>query len=136
MWGACFDQGQPHTGAGEGPRLLREAGLLECLAQHGLDVEDHGDEGRERGQEDTKETRQRAVGQFSRVVHDKELHTFTQRPSTLEMPFICLTAHCRVQLSKVMWEGGEDPGAGQAGAHSGRRSQCGSGQSGGQSGPL
>ena len=81
MWGACFDQGQPHTGAGEGPRLLREAGLLECLAQHGLDVEDHGDEGRVRGQEDTKETRQRAVGQFSRVVHDKELHTFTQRPA-------------------------------------------------------
>ena len=80
MWGACFDQGQPHPGAGEGPRLLREAGLLEVLAQQGLDVEDHGDEVREREELDTKETRQLAVAQFSRVVRDKVLlgDTFTQ----------------------------------------------------------
>ena len=78
VWGACFDQGQPHPGAGEGPRLLREAGLLETLAQHGLDVEDHGDEVRERPQVDTQETRQVAVAQFSKVVRDKVvLHTFT-----------------------------------------------------------
>ena len=71
VWGACFDQGQPHPGAGEGPRLLREAGLLETLALHGLDVEDHGDEVRERPEVDTQETRQVAVAQFSKVVRDK-----------------------------------------------------------------
>ena len=79
VWGACFDQGQPHTGAGEGPRLLRQAGLLETLALHGVDVEDHGDEVRERGEVDSQQTRQVAVAQFSKVVRDKVLvDTFTQ----------------------------------------------------------
>ena len=79
MWGACFDQGQPHSGAGEGPRLLRQAGLLETLALHGVDVEDHGDEVRERGEVDSQQTRQVAVAQFSKVVRDKVLvDTFTQ----------------------------------------------------------
>ena len=79
MWGACFDQGQPHTGAGEGPRLLRQAGLLETLALHGVDVEDLGDEMRERGEVDSQQSRQVAVAEFSRVVHDKVvMDTFIQ----------------------------------------------------------
>ena len=52
---------------------------MESLALHGLDVEDHGDEVRERGEVDTQETRQVAVAQFSKVVRDKVLvNTFTQ----------------------------------------------------------
>ena len=35
LWGACFDGGQPHEGAGEAPGLLRAAGLVERLRGEG-----------------------------------------------------------------------------------------------------
>ena len=62
MWGASFDQGQPHRGTAEAPRLLREAGLIQTLVQQGLEVRDFGDEVMRREEEDTVLTRQRAVG--------------------------------------------------------------------------
>ena len=61
LWGACFDQGQLRPGTGEAPRLLREAGMVETLTQHGLEVMDFGDEVLGREEEDTVQTRQVAV---------------------------------------------------------------------------
>ena len=61
LWGACFDQGQLRPGTGEAPRLLREAGMVETLTQHGLEVMDFGDEVLGREEEDTVQTRQAAV---------------------------------------------------------------------------
>ena len=71
VWGACFDQGQRHPGAGEGPAVLRSSGLLERLSELGVSVTDHGDIRELRSEEDTLETRQRATARFSRVTRDK-----------------------------------------------------------------
>ena len=71
VWGACFDQGQRHPGAGEGPAVLRSSGLLERLSELGVSVADHGDIRELRSEEDTLETRQRATARFSRVTRDK-----------------------------------------------------------------
>ena len=62
VWGATFDQGQPHMGTAEAPRLLREAGLIQTLVQQGLEVRDFGDEVMSREKEDTVQSRKRAVG--------------------------------------------------------------------------
>jgi len=44
LFGACFDQGQPHQGVGEAPTLIRQAGLLQKLSRKGCtDVTDFGD---------------------------------------------------------------------------------------------
>ena len=61
VWGASFDQGQPHRGTTEAPRLLREAGLIQTLVQQGLEVRDFGDEVMSREEKDTVRTRQEAV---------------------------------------------------------------------------
>lgn len=44
LYGACFDQGQPHEGVGEAPTIIRQAGLIDKLKQKGcLDIVDFGD---------------------------------------------------------------------------------------------
>ena len=43
VWGACFDQGQPHVGTGDAPGLLRSGGLANRLEQLGHEVVEYGD---------------------------------------------------------------------------------------------
>jgi len=43
IFGACFDQGQPHRGVDQAPQLIRQAGLISKLRENGINVEDLGD---------------------------------------------------------------------------------------------
>jgi len=85
VWGASFDQGQPHRGTTEAPRLLREAGLIQTLVQQGLEVRDFGDEVMSREEKDTVRTRQEAVSRYSRVVHDKVLSILSDQRLALTL---------------------------------------------------
>ena len=71
MWGACFDQGQRHPGASEGPGAIRASGVLERLTELGVRLVDHGDLREDRGEEDTLDNRQLATARFSRATYDK-----------------------------------------------------------------
>ena len=69
VWGACFDQGQRHPGASEGPDVIRSSGLLQKLSVMGVEVEDHGDVRVERSADhDNLENRQRATAKFSHTM--------------------------------------------------------------------
>ena len=71
VWGACFDQGQRHPGASEGPDVIRSSGLLQKLSVMGVEVEDHGDVRVERSADhDNLENRQRATAKFSHTTFD------------------------------------------------------------------
>ena len=70
VWGACFDQGQRHPGASEGPDVIRASGLLQKLSDHGVDVVDHGDVRLDRGEDDNLENRQKATAKFAKMTHD------------------------------------------------------------------
>jgi len=70
VWGACFDQGQPHAGAGEAPQLMREAGLLKRLNALGCSVTDHGDITALRGEDQSPPTRQKEVAKFNQTTHN------------------------------------------------------------------
>ena len=70
VWGACFDQGQPHTGVGEAPQAPREAGLVSRLSGLGCAVTDHGDVRVVRGEDQSMATRQREVARFSGTAHN------------------------------------------------------------------
>jgi len=85
VWGACFDQGQPHPGVGAAPQLLREAGLLETLRGLGSRVQDHGDIARHRtGGEGSVRHRMKEAGEYAREVHDRVR-------SILERGELCVT---------------------------------------------
>ena len=71
VWGACFDQGQRHPGASEGPGAIRASGVLERLTELGVRLVDHGDLREDRGEEDTLDNRQLATARFSRATYDK-----------------------------------------------------------------
>ena len=70
VWGACFDQGQPHTGVGEAPQVMREAGLLKRLNALGCSVTDHGDITALRGEDQSPPTRQKEVAKFNQTTHN------------------------------------------------------------------
>jgi len=71
IWGACFDQGQRHPGASEGPGVIRSLGVVETIKKYGVDVVDHGDITEERSDEDTLDNRQKATARFSKKTYDK-----------------------------------------------------------------
>ena len=71
MWGACFDQGQRHPGASEGPEAIRASGVLRRLTELGVRLEDHGDLREDRAEEDTLDSRQLATARFSRATYHK-----------------------------------------------------------------
>jgi len=71
MWGACFDQGQPHEGVGDAPQAMRDAGLLERLQSSGCQVTDVGDIRVRRKSGETMSYRQRHVAIFNKKVHDR-----------------------------------------------------------------
>jgi len=70
IWGACFDQGQPHQGVGEAPQAMREAGLVTRLSALGCSVTDHGDVRVLRGEDQTPPTRQKEVAKFNETAHN------------------------------------------------------------------
>jgi len=70
IWGAGFDQGQPHQGVGEAPHAMREAGLVSRLSGLGCSVTDHGDVRVVRGEDQTRDTRQKEVARFSLIAHN------------------------------------------------------------------
>ena len=70
IWGACFDQGQPHQGVGDAPHAMREAGLVTRLTKEGCSVTDHGDVVVVRGEDQTPHTRQREVAKFGEVAYN------------------------------------------------------------------
>jgi len=70
IWGACFDQGQPHEGVGEAPHALREGGLVTRLSDEGCSVIDHGDVRVERGADQSPATRQKEVARFGEIAHN------------------------------------------------------------------
>ena len=87
VWGACFDQGQPHPGVGSAPGLLRRAGLLETLKKLGTRVQDHGDIARDRsdaGSVSTVGLRMKEAGEFAKRVQTKVQHI-------LEEDQVCVT---------------------------------------------
>ena len=70
IWGACFDQGQPHQGVGDAPHAMREAGLVSRLSKEGCSVTDHGDVVVVRGKDQTPNTRQKEVAKFGEVAYN------------------------------------------------------------------
>ena len=70
IWGACFDQGQPHQGVGDAPHAMREAGLVTRLTKEGCSVTDHGDVVVVRGEDQTPNTRQKEVAKFGEVAYN------------------------------------------------------------------
>ena len=70
IWGACFDQGQPHEGVGDAPHAMREAGLVTRLSEEGCSVTDHGDVVVVRGKDQTSNTRQKEVAKFGEVAYN------------------------------------------------------------------
>merc|ERR1712013_244460 len=70
IWGAGFDQGQPHQGVGEAPHAMREAGLVSRLSGLGCSITDHGDVMVVRGEDQTRDTRQKEVARFSLTAHN------------------------------------------------------------------
>ena len=70
IWGACFDQGQPHQGVGDAPHAMREAGLVTRLTKEGCSVTDHGDVVVVRGEDQTPNARQKEVAKFGEVAHN------------------------------------------------------------------
>ena len=70
IWGACFDQGQPHQGVGDAPHAMREAGLVSRLSEEGCSVTDHGDVVVVRGEDQTPNTRQKEVAKFGEVAYN------------------------------------------------------------------
>ena len=71
MWGACFDQGQRHPGASEGPEVIRASGVLQRLTELGVRLVDHGDLRHDRAEDDTLDNRQMATARFSKATYDK-----------------------------------------------------------------
>ena len=71
VWGACFDQGQRHPGASEGPQVIRASGVLQRLSELGVKLVDHGDLREDRTEDDTLDNRQLATARFSRATYDK-----------------------------------------------------------------
>ena len=70
IWGACFDQGQPHQGVGDAPHAMREAGLVSRLSEEGCSVTDHGDVVVVRGEDQTPNSRQKEVAKFGEVAYN------------------------------------------------------------------
>jgi len=70
IWGACFDQGQPHQGVGEAPHALREGGLVTRLSGEGCSVIDYGDVRVARGHDQTPANRQKEVAKFGLIAHN------------------------------------------------------------------
>jgi len=85
LWGACFDQGQPHTGAGEAPQELREAGLVNRLLALGCTVKDHGDIVVMRGEDQSPATRQKEVAKFNQTTHDMVKNILDQGHTALTL---------------------------------------------------
>ena len=71
VWGACFDQGQRHPGASEGPEVIRASGVLQRLIELGVRLVDHGDLREDRAEDDTLDNRQLATARFSRATYEK-----------------------------------------------------------------
>lgn len=75
IWGACFDQGQPHSGLGSAPQLIRGHGLVKRLEGMGWDVKDYGDivmdrKNGERSSEDVMEFNRRTAGRVEEVLKE------------------------------------------------------------------
>lgn len=72
VWGACFDQGQPHRGVGDAPSLMRKAGLTSRLKSLGCDLTDHGDISVIRDRNvDTMEERKMQSFRFARQAQER-----------------------------------------------------------------
>jgi len=70
VFGACFDQGQPHAGVGDAPDLIRQAGLLDKLRSRGFQVTDHGNITKTR--EDGKLDKRLALGYNKQISQQVE----------------------------------------------------------------